>query len=426
MYIEPRHYFTANGRRSSDYGVYISGSKGLHASPERTYEHMQIPGRNGDFLRSYGFNRLENVLGAYECFIADDYPANIAGLREYLTAQEGYIRLEDSLFPDEYLMAVFEGGIDPDGLGAGGQKAGTFELRFNRMPQRFLKSGEKISETYMPCGHVRCIKPSMAADVDDAWLSSTDITLDPAEYYVELVAKLTGGATWSDMRNYTPGYYTYLIKLCKGHSTTERKVTDADVVDMFAANDGVISLDSLAESYANVNNFQLSLKKVEGVEYYIRFGVDRRYMEELRMTDNTVLINPTQSKAKPIFHVYTQKLDLVHTSAPVAEFNVNGTHYFNVSEDIHYISAGGGRKYSHIYLDCETENAWFAAGSWPDMKHVVVSENLNVTVDDSSGNPAPDFPTLRPGVNSIKYEAESWLYFRDFSFVEVMPRWWRV
>lgn len=421
---EPRHYFTANGRRSSDYGVYISGASGLHSSPARSYEHMQIPGRNGDFLRSYGFNRLENLDCAYKCFIADDYPANVSGLREWLTAQEGYIRLEDSLFPDEYLQAVFEDGLDPDGIGAGGQRAGTFEIRFNRMPQRFLKSGEKVSEKYMPCGHVRIISPSGAADTNDAWLSSTDITLDPADYYVELVAKLTGGATWSDMRSYTSGYNTYLIRFCNGHLPVGT-LTDADVVNAFAANDGVISLDTLAGNYSDVNNYQLSLKKVTGVEYYIRYGIDQRYMETLRMVDDTILLNPTQCEAKPIFHVYTQQIDGITSSVPAAEFSVNGAHHFNVSRDITYITAGD-RKYSHIYLDCETENAWFAAGSWPDMRSLVISENLHVTVNDSAGNPAPDFPTLRPGLNSIRYEAQSGLYFRDFSFVEVMPRWWRV
>lgn len=422
---EPRHFFTANGVRSSDYGVYISGSKGLHASPVRTYEHMQIPGRNGDFLRSYGFNRLENMACSYVCFITDNYPANIAGLREFLTAQEGYIRLEDSLFPDEYLMAVFEGGIDPDDLGAGGQRAGTFELKFNRMPQRFLRSGENISEKYMPCGHIRYISPSGAADTNDAWLSSTDIALDPADYYVDLIAKLTGGATWSDMQHYTEGFDTYRIAFCNGHIPSGT-LKDSAVISLFAANDGVISLDSLAESYSNVNNFQLSLKKVEGVEYYVRFGADQRYMETLRMVDDTILLNPTQNDAKPIFRVYTQKVDGITTSVPVAEFSVNGAHHFNVSEDITYIAAGGGRKYSNIYIDCETENCWFAAGAWPDMKNLVVSENLNVTVNDPSGNPAADFPTLKPGRNSIRYEAQSGLYFRDFSFVEVMPRWWRV
>lgn len=132
-----RNYFIYAGRDSRDFGVYISG-QGTFGAPQKAYEFLSIPGRNGAVIGPE--RRLENATLTYECFIYKDFDTNIAAFRTFLLSLDGYQRLEDSYHPDEYRMAVYTGPFEPEVTSK--NNAGSFSLVFSCKPQRFLLSGE--------------------------------------------------------------------------------------------------------------------------------------------------------------------------------------------------------------------------------------------------------------------------------------------
>lgn len=132
--------FTFDGIDSKTYGVYISGDAVFNA-PERDVEMIEIPGRNGAFALDKG--RFANITVTYPAGLFGDTEADfaqgISDLRNALASRKGYCRLEDEYNPNEYRMAVYRSGLEVDPAQL---KAGTFEIVFDCMPQRYLTSGE--------------------------------------------------------------------------------------------------------------------------------------------------------------------------------------------------------------------------------------------------------------------------------------------
>lgn len=131
-------YFTFAGRSSRNFGILVDSVEGLWDSPERDFDSIEIPGRNGELTIDNG--RWKNVDGTYKCGIGVDFQANYEAFRAFFTSCIGYKRLEDSWHPDEYRMARVKTGLSPDLFKNG--LTGEFEVQVNAMPQRFLKSGE--------------------------------------------------------------------------------------------------------------------------------------------------------------------------------------------------------------------------------------------------------------------------------------------
>lgn len=129
---------TFDGKPLSEYGVYSSG-KGTYATPSRSVEYIQVPGRNGNLIIDNG--RFENVVVPYDSFIVEHLRERFAGLRAFLFSRKGYKRLEDSFHPEEFRLASFSESINPELTQL--NREGTFTLNFNCKPQRFLKIGEQ-------------------------------------------------------------------------------------------------------------------------------------------------------------------------------------------------------------------------------------------------------------------------------------------
>lgn len=132
-----RNYFTFDSTTSTSFGVYISGS-GTFSAPERAYNLINIPARNGALV---GLDkRFENIEVTYPAFSYT--PAQIASFRAFLLSHEGYFRLEDTYNPNEFRMAMYAGPFEAEMT----QKldAGSFPVIFNCKPQRFLKTGETV------------------------------------------------------------------------------------------------------------------------------------------------------------------------------------------------------------------------------------------------------------------------------------------
>ena len=132
-----RNYFTFNGNASTSYGVYISGD-GVFNSPEREYETISVPGRNGDFLGIE--RRLGNVSIRYPAFIYSNFDTNLSNLKAMLLSSDGYCELSDTYHPNEFRKAFFSGPIEVQPTAK--KDAGQFDITFEAKPQRFLTSGK--------------------------------------------------------------------------------------------------------------------------------------------------------------------------------------------------------------------------------------------------------------------------------------------
>lgn len=135
------NFFTFDGKKSRDYGVYISGPQ-VYNAPERDQTDYEIPGRNGKLTVDNG--RYKNQTWKYPAFIIHDFGSNVEGLRNYLLSKRGYQRFEDTYHPQEYRLAKYVGPFEAEPEDA--HYAAKFDLLFDFYPQRFLKSGEQSFE----------------------------------------------------------------------------------------------------------------------------------------------------------------------------------------------------------------------------------------------------------------------------------------
>lgn len=132
--------FIFDGENSRDYGVYITDVE-VFGAPKRDVEMLTIPGRNGEFALDKGhFNNIEVV---YECALGadseSDFADGVSAFRNWLASKKGYKTLSDEINTGEYRKAVFYDGVEVETLN---RKSGTFEVKFDCKPQRWLNSGE--------------------------------------------------------------------------------------------------------------------------------------------------------------------------------------------------------------------------------------------------------------------------------------------
>lgn len=131
------HAFQFNGKSSSEFGVFISGS-GIYDAPERDVEFMSIPGRNGDLIIDNG--RFKNIEITYPAFIPDKFTDKWDAFKAHMLKSPTYQRLEDTYDYTHYRMGIFLGSTAPEVVAV--RRAASFEVSFNCKPQRWLKAGE--------------------------------------------------------------------------------------------------------------------------------------------------------------------------------------------------------------------------------------------------------------------------------------------
>lgn len=132
-----KNFIIFNNKSLRDFGVYISGLNTYNA-PSRDADTITIPGRNGALTLDNG--RYNNIEVSYPAFIMDNYDNRVEALRNFILAQSGYKRLEDTYHPEEFRLARWKGEFNADT--EDNLLAGQFELSFDCYPQRFLKEGE--------------------------------------------------------------------------------------------------------------------------------------------------------------------------------------------------------------------------------------------------------------------------------------------
>jgi len=129
---------TFNNQSSED--IFVVEHPPEYEMAERNYNIVPIPGRNGDLTMDMG--SYKNVNRSYPIAIGainGNYVAMANAVSDWLHSASGYARLEDSYEPDYYKMAMYSEEKSIDNIL---QQAGRATITFNRMPQRFLKTGD--------------------------------------------------------------------------------------------------------------------------------------------------------------------------------------------------------------------------------------------------------------------------------------------
>ena len=126
-------WFTFDGLKSSDYGVWISGEATFNA-PERDVSVVEIPGRNGTLTLDNG--RWKNVTVTYPCFMSGDFREGFDAFKNAILPKYGYLKLEDTYHPTGYRLARIYGGINPKP--GPYNRSAKFDLTFDCYPQFYL------------------------------------------------------------------------------------------------------------------------------------------------------------------------------------------------------------------------------------------------------------------------------------------------
>lgn len=128
-----------NNRSSSDLGLEVE-TYPTYTFPEKEYDVIHVPGRNGDLL--IDTNTYSNTTRQYKvsaAALSTPFYQKVNDVVEWLHSASGYARLEDSYEPNYFRMACYRESNNIENIF---NQAGRGTITFDCKPQRFLKSGE--------------------------------------------------------------------------------------------------------------------------------------------------------------------------------------------------------------------------------------------------------------------------------------------
>lgn len=134
-----RDYIVFAKKPSTDFDIFAADNLTKFSAAQRRAETIPIPGRNGDLTILDG--SYDNIPIKYKLYVSKDIKSRILAFRNHLNINTGYQRLEDTFAPDEYRMARFLSLFEVE---TSDRKNAAFEIEFDCMPQRFLRTGEQV------------------------------------------------------------------------------------------------------------------------------------------------------------------------------------------------------------------------------------------------------------------------------------------
>ena len=404
--------FLFDGRKSEDFGVYISGPS-VYDAPERDVELIDIPGRDGEIVLDNG--RYKNIrvtypAGAYGKTQAE-FAQRMDAIRNFLASRVGYQRLEDEYNLDEFRLGVYSSGLQVDPAARG--KAGTFDLVFNCKPQRYLKSGEveyeitnggeifnptdfksapiieaygrgqvvlngyKININADPVGDTPLFRSKM--NDPRSFLISQDFEADPGIYITGDQFKIKKSVM----------YFAYIPPVgATINSFPDPTVTDGMTIKTVRLSNGQYFVSAeIPEVSFNI-----------GTSGYNAYNASIPVIVTISGTSQTLY---TELSARFTYdgdqniELYVQELE----------------HYMSLSD--YQITLGNGVVTSTksalnqtVYIDCEIGHAYLKDGD-------------SFTSFNSAVEIPADLPRLSPGNNAITFDA-------SIESLKLIPRWWKI
>ena len=387
---------------ANDFGIYISG-EGVYNAPERVVELLDVPGRNGALTIDMG--HYGNITIEYPAFTFADsqteFRRKLNAYKNAIMAQVGYQKLSDTYHPDEYRLGMFVEGLDVEPVGYG--RSGSFTLRFNCKPQRYLSSGQQPIE------------------VNDG-----DVVVNPTLYDAEPLLKVKGYGNIS-----FNGYTIELedgsigtVNLWQGTSYSKRtsqalSITATKTFDdsLFEANDSfsfdvqqsIDIYDEVASSTkTNANATNTDSDNNDGsvrlaTTLHCTFAVG---------TSNTIgntsvfTLVSTETLTAVMSVAYdgvgTVTFTTTYTATDPSSLGINMNEYIGGCTAASSLTILG----NPTYIDCEIGEAYKFVGTSPI--------GLNAYIDLGS-----DLPKLSPGANTFEMD-------NTITDLQIVTRWWEL
>jgi len=390
-----------DGEMSGDYGLYISG-EGAYNAPERDVEMVTIPGRNGALALDHG--RFENIEVTYPAgvFGTDeaDFADKVGAIRAWLCSKKGYVRLTDEYNPDEFRLAIYKSGLE---VSPAKLMAGEFDLVFQCMPQRFLKSGEN-AVTIASSGDT-LTNPTLfnarpllmvtgygkiGLNGDEVEIISAPIGRTP----LLINYRQTKGAATNVSFGVTPNYANMNsgdnVEILNGTLNVNFSGIIRDIQNFSQTGDFVRSATGLHTSTLifNVSNF----------EY--QYGTAKTASASVQVSVRTG--NSTRSA--------TITVSLSISASGVITVNVStrglGADSFRLSFPQIYGYSTKSALGDPVYIDLDIGEAYLI-------------ENGEMVGVNSAVNIGAELPELHPGANEITFE-------NTITNLDIVPRWWTV
>lgn len=380
-------YFVYDGKKSSDFGVFISGTE-TYGGPERDIQAVSIPGKTGDYILDNG--RWKDKPYIFKAFIPRHFSENIGAFRAWLLSAPGYKRLEDTYHPEEYRLAAYVSGLDPD-TGVMNY-SGKFNLEFMAKSQRYLKAGEQYTAPVMAGGHVAYLVNDGGAEIDASRLSTAlfqsydSVTLKAVPHVGHSLDELSQGIMMDD------SYYAAYAR--------------ADLEDYYttAIVDGLVNGGF---TISGADDVLFSVKVLENFDWSVVLTANGS-STEYNIAGATNIYNSTLYDAEPLIKIEMMMLGSATIGARAA-FALNGVH----------VKINNNNPYSVLYYDCELGDTYAIDGSGN-----IINANGYISMTDAAGNAVHEYPRLIPGNNVIDYGAGDWLFYMSPSVIQIMPRWW--
>ena len=367
-----KHSLTFGGINTDDYGIWITGA-GTFAAPERDVEYVSVPGRNGDLIIDN--NRWRNIEIAYPANIPNGFDAKLSAFRSAICRLRGYQRLEDSYHLDEFRMASFAMGLQPEPIP--GNRGGQFDIVFNCKPQRFLKSGEMPLQ-FIPVVPATFRSQYIPAVVDeDVYVAlhcpaEDELTIVFTQYDENLLDIHTTSWTATD-----------------GATSSFTQVDNAiywrlEITDVAHLSDTWLEV----RGWTKYNNTPISLDAI--------------------MCRNYTLLNPTGYAATPLIECYGDTLPY----STIENYRNGSLAYYY---DFRTTSTGK----THFWMDCEIQYLY------DDQKNNLTNK-LILSTTGSEPMQGIVFPEL--GEEQIELQ----MYYADsdpdngLGIINIYPRWWKL
>lgn len=131
---------TFNSVASTTVGIKVE-TYPTYETPERDYESIHVPGRNGDVVIDTGTfqNTTRSYIVSMVASSSVPYYKTMNKVAEWLQSGSGYSKLSDSYEPDYYVYAYYKQKTSFENLF---NEAGRATLVFDCKPQRYLFSGD--------------------------------------------------------------------------------------------------------------------------------------------------------------------------------------------------------------------------------------------------------------------------------------------
>lgn len=374
-------------------------------TPEKDVETFEVPGRSGDLLIDYG--SYKNVELTVEIAIDgtavdSDFITLYDALRAAIMVQNGYQRLEDSLYPNEYRVARAVKCERDQSDTQSGKAVFTFDAK----PQRFLDSGDtpgiltptsQMSSQYV-LGIGKYILNSTALNL---MYAAGVQNYEDREY---MAVNLSNYATPTDsVKLYYPANFSSTLKPPAGSGAV------SNCIAFMVCNTGSPLINETAgqmvTSTAYLTNDKTYEKKVGygGAIAWAVFPLPMQFeiyhggaVVESLLADSRELIPPADVvRYSPLIHVYVD--------GAISDANV-----LTIGESIIGLdtpaTVGDSVPLDDFYIDCDTMNAYAVINN--------ITYNLNKYVTMTG-----DFTFS--GTVSVKTNS-------TIVSAEIYPRWWKI